>query len=205
MGFLLDEASETVCTQYLHQPQVDEIRLVGVEFDFFGIDELLQLLFVVLDEFIADILRNLCFHLIKQGNHIIIEWAFAPALEVDEIQLSILHHDVPGLEISVHEEVARRLADEVGEGVEVIVQAGLVEVDFLVRLHEIIFEVVEVGQNRLPVEVLGRVGLAVVQPLMTNALELYQMLQSPFVEIDYILAQGPRRSLSLSKGRRADR
>ena len=118
-------------------------------------------------QFVADGLRNLCFHLIKQRNHIIVQRPFTPALEVNEIQLVVLDHDVARLEIAIHEEVAWSLADEVGEGLEVLAQSRLVEVDFLVRLDEIVFEVVQIINDGLAVETLGRVGLAIIQPFVT--------------------------------------
>ena len=41
MGLLLDQPPKAVGAKHLQQTQVHEIRLVSVEFDFFGVDELL--------------------------------------------------------------------------------------------------------------------------------------------------------------------
>ena len=43
-------------------------------------------------------------------------------------------------------------ADEIGKSVEIVVEPCLVENDFLVRLDEIIFEIVEVVDDGLSVE-----------------------------------------------------
>ena len=169
----MNQSPKSVCTKHLQQPQIHEIGLVKVEFHLIGIDEWLQFLFIVLNQFVACGLRHLRLHLIEQRNHIIIQRAFSSALEVDEIQFVIFHHNVARLEISVHEEFAWGLADEIGEGLEILAQSRLVELDFLVRLDEIVFEIVQVVENALTVETLGRVGFAVIKSLMTNTLEPY--------------------------------
>lgn len=76
----------------------------------------------------------------------------AVRLEINEIRLSIFHHDVARLEIAVHEEIVGRRADEIGKGVEIVVEPRFVENDFLMRLDKIIFEIIQVVNDGLTVE-----------------------------------------------------
>ena len=167
------QSPKTVCSKHLQQAQIDEIRLIKVEFDLLRIHELRKFHLIIINEFVADGLWQLRLHLIEQRHDIVIQRAFPSALKVDEIQLVIFDHDVARLEIAVHEIVARSLTEEVGESVEIAVEARLVEVDFLVRLHEIVFEIVEVVEDGLSVEARSGVGFAIVKSLMANTLEFH--------------------------------
>ena len=73
------------------------------------------------------------------------------------------------------------MVNEVGEGFEVLAQARLVEVDFLVWFDEIVLEIVQIIYDGLSVEALGRVGLAVIQAFVPKHLQLHQMAQCFFV------------------------
>ena len=53
---------------------------------------------------------------------------------------------------------------------------------FLVRLDEVVLEIVEVVDDGLPVEAFGGVGLRVVQTFVSKHLQFHQMAQRLFVK-----------------------
>ena len=91
-------------------------------------------------------------HLVEQRHHVILQGSFSSALVIDEARLTMIHHDVPRLEITVHEGFVKGLANEIGKGVAFGFESGFVKDDLGMRLHEIILEIVEVVHHRRLVE-----------------------------------------------------
>ena len=119
MHFFLNQASETVSAQHLHQAEIDKSRQIAVELQGVKVKMLCNNAFIVLDELVAKVLRHLCFHLIQQRNHIVLKRSLPSALKIDVAGDAVVNHDVAGLEVAVHEKRVASFEDEVCKTLEI--------------------------------------------------------------------------------------
>lgn len=131
----------------------------------------------MLHQLVSERLRHLGFHLIQQGDDVILHRASSSSLIVNEIRLLMVDHHVARLEVTVHEEIVRRLGEISGQLAELVLESLFVEDDLGVGLDEVVFEVVEVIHHRGCVEAGDGIDLAVVQALVSLDLKTHQGFQ----------------------------
>ena len=174
IGLAFEEAAVAVGAEHLQGPEEDkeaempaenglrDVRIRGQGFPVSG------------DHLLLEILGILRPGLPDEGGEVVVDWATAAALVVDEAGLSILEHNIPGLEIAV-EEGLRGHGEEVGlEPFEIGLQLQFVEFrpD---ELEEVVFEVIEVEIDHLRVERLLRITHRPVEPVGTFELQAGQL------------------------------
>ena len=94
---------------------------------------------------------------VEQRGDVVLRGTTPSSLIIYIIQRTILHHDVPALEVAIEEIVAVGLEEELGEGVEIVFQELLVKGDVL-ELEVVVLEVVEIPEDGLTVEVAAGVS-----------------------------------------------
>ena len=103
------------------------------------------------EELVPDCLGEVGLRVVEERRHVVLGGLRGGPLIVDEPRFFVAHHDVPRLEIPIQEEVTRRLEQELGENVEIALQPRFVERN-LGELEEVVFEVVQVPEDRLLIE-----------------------------------------------------
>src|SRR5205807_6605830 len=99
---------------------------------------------------------------IQKRGDVVLQRAFAPALIVEKKRLALVQHDVARLEVAIHEVIAPGAQQKLRQPAEIIFQRLLVERNAC-QPQKIIFEVIQVPGNRLPVETSARITYFVVQ------------------------------------------
>ena len=182
MRLLLEIAAETVGAQDLKRPEEDKQPESGVEVLFADVHVGFQRLEIGADEFLAQGLRIARPGLPDKGSDIVVDRTLASSLEIDEIRLAVLDHDVPCLEISVHEGLPHVLHDVILHPVEIILKPYLIEFQAC-SLQETILEIIQVKHHQPLIE--GRLGIAdapveVFGPLELNMREhLHRAAEQP--------------------------
>src|SRR5688572_7416756 len=116
----------------------------------------------MIEELAADVGRQIRFRVVQERSDVVMKRAFSSALIVDEEGLRVPEHDVARLEIPIKKVAAVRAQQKVREPREVILESLLVERNSC-QTQEIIFEVIQVPCNRLPVEAVARIADAVIE------------------------------------------
>ena len=105
MRLFLKVASETVGAQYLQRAEQHKQAKAAAELIFIHLLELLQGTEISTDEVLFEVFGETGAGLPDEGGYIVIDGTAATALEVDEPGVSVLDHDVTGLEVPVQERV----------------------------------------------------------------------------------------------------
>src|SRR5581483_1263926 len=111
---------------------------------------------IMIEQLLPQFGRKIGLGIVQKRGYVVLERALAAALIIQEIRLSVAQHDVARLEIAVEEEVAGRREQEFREPAEVVFQRLLAERN-AGEPQKIIFEVIQIPRDRLPVETCSRV------------------------------------------------
>ena len=124
MRFLFEITTETISAQYLQGAEQDEVTQLAEEIITVYRLVLAECLDVFVQQFFAQTFRITGFGLPEERSHIVEERTFSSTLEIDEPRFSVLDHDIPALEVAVHEG-SRRATEQ-----------------YIAHLHEIVFQFV---------------------------------------------------------------
>ncbi len=181
----LVEPPVSVGAQGLHDPNQDEAPVMGEKLLAIHARQAGERTEVGVEQVSPYGRRQVGLRVVEQRGEIILECASTAALIIDEPGLTRPYHDVSGLEVAVHEMIASRLEQEAHELSEVPLEPGLVE-RHPSQLEEVILEVVQVPQHRLPIEGAPRMGVAEVDEAATLDLEARQDLNDPPIDLVHI-------------------
>ena len=75
----------------------------GQEYFLFYLFVWTQCLQVFVNQFLAQAVRIVGLGLPEERSHVVIQWSFPSSLEINQVRLSVLHHDITALEVTIHE------------------------------------------------------------------------------------------------------
>ena len=58
---------------------------------------------VLVNQFLAQAVRIVGLGLPEERSHVVIQRSFPSSLEINQVRLSVLHHDITALEVAIHE------------------------------------------------------------------------------------------------------
>ena len=58
---------------------------------------------VFVNQFLTQAVRIVGLGLPEERSHVVIQRSFPPSLEINQVRLSVLHHDITALEVTIHE------------------------------------------------------------------------------------------------------
>jgi len=157
VGLAFVEAAEAVGAEGLHDANVD----VGIEMLEEGgaveRDEFGERIEIVIEELLAEFGREIGFGVEEERGDVVLEGAFAAALIVHEVRITVVKKNVAGLEVAIEEIIARGSEEKIGEATEIVFKGAFVEGN-AGEAEKIVFEIVEVPGDGLSVE--AGVGVA---------------------------------------------
>src|ERR1700674_3383796 len=118
--------------------------------------EIPHLLDIKIEQLLTQLRRKIGLRIVEQGSDVVLKCPLAPSLIVEKKRLPISQHHVPRLEIAIHEIIAIRAQQEIRQRIEVVFKRLLIERNPS-QPQEIIFEVIQVPRNRLPVKASSRI------------------------------------------------
>ena len=109
------------------------------------------------------------FGLPQERSHVIVDRAFASALEVDKPGFAVLNHYVAALEVAIHESGGTAAKEYVRHLLEIIFQTVFLEIH-AGCLEETVFKVVQVPQDAAAVELRLRIAIGEVHAVGSGKL-----------------------------------
>ena len=116
----------------------------------------------MIEQLLAQLRRQIGLGIVEQRSNVVLQRAFAAALIIQKIRLPIAQHDVARLKIAVEKIVAVGAQQKIRQAVEIVFQRLLVERNAC-QPQKIIFEIIQIPGNRLPIEAAARIANAVIQ------------------------------------------
>ncbi len=158
----LIKAAKTVCAERLEDADVDVgvvvlQKSVAIDFGEFG-----DGIKIVIEKLLAKFGRKIGFGIEEERGQIVLERAFAAALIVEEIRLSIAKHDVAGLEVAIEKIVAVGGEKKFGETIKIVFERLFVEGN-AGEAKKIVFEIVEIPNDGLAVETAAGITDGIIQ------------------------------------------
>src|SRR6185312_2755950 len=179
MSFSLKKAAEAVGAKDLEKP--DQHIAVVLVHEFRPVDLLAEQPFhavdIMLQQRVFPGVGQFRLRLPEQGSYVILECAFHPALEIDEMDMSVLQEDIAALEVAEQKVPVVRMRQPGAEIVKVIDQQFLVIGD-TERVEEIVLEIQEVAEDRLLPELARGDRLPVIQARIPADLQPGQLFQA---------------------------
>src|SRR5256885_9395116 len=117
---------------------------------------------IIIQQLLAKLRRKVGLGVVQQRSNVILKRALAPALIIDEERPTVAQHDVARLKITIEKVVARGGEQEFRQAAEVIFQRLLVERN-PGEPEEIIFEIIQIPRDGLPVKASNRIADLIVQ------------------------------------------
>src|ERR1051325_7282379 len=151
MYFALVEAAKPVCSERLHDADVDISVIVLHESFAAHVHVSAQRIQVMIEQLLAYFRRQVRLGVKQQRSDVVLQRALSPALVIKEVGLPVQEHDVAGLKIAIEEIVARRAQQKLCQAAEIVLQSLFAE-RYSRQSQEVIFEIVQIPGNRLPVE-----------------------------------------------------
>jgi hypothetical protein len=103
--------------------------------------------------------------------------------------LAVAEHDVAGLEVAVEKIIPRRAEKKIGETIEIVFKRMLVEGDTC-QAEKIIFEIVEIPSDGLPIETGDGIADGVIEIAAGFDLKAREDGDDPFVGFDDLRGDG---------------
>lgn len=150
---------------------------------------------VLVYQFLAETVRIVGLGLPEERSHVVINRSFPSSLKVYQVRFSVFHHDVPALEVAVHEYRLGFHTSHQGlaEGIEVIFQQIFPEI-YARRFQKTIFEVVQVPQDASMVKFYRRIASPEIQPFCPFKLHAGQQPDDLFQQVPFCLVKFSRLS-----------
>src|ERR1700722_19217229 len=162
MRFALVKTAKPVGSQSLQNAHIN-VRVEIMQKSFaLDRDEVAESLDVKIKQLLAQLRGQIGLGIVQKGSNVILQRPFASALIIEKKRLTIAQHDVARLEIPVHEIVAIRAQQESRQTVEIVFQCLLIEGNSR-QAQKVIFKIIEVPGDGLPVKASSRIANAVVQ------------------------------------------
>src|SRR5579863_5064648 len=196
MHFTLVEATKSVRSQRLHDADVDIGVVVLHEGIALHVHKAGQSVQIMVEQLLAQFRRKIRLGVIQQRSDIVLQRALAPTLIVHEVGLAFAQHDIARLKVPVQKKVPRRTQQKLREAAEVVLQRLLVERNTR-KAQEIVFKIVQVPRDRLPVKASTRIADFVVQIASGFDLKTWEGLDDAAIRFNH----GGRDRLARSIGR----
>ena len=175
MLFLFVKAPVSVGAHRLQYAHQHKGRIVFLEL-FHGKGTVLRQQFqIVGEQFLSGFLRNVGLGIVKEGGHVVRECPFSAALIVNKIKAIFMQHDVARLEISEKKEIGSGLQQKTGQSLEIVFKQLLIKGNRR-QFQKIVFEIVQVPGDGLPVKCRPWVAPCSIHPFRTFCLEIKQCL-----------------------------
>ena len=133
--------------------------------------------------------------LIQQRCKVVLQSPSSSTLIVNKIDITVLEHDVPRLEITIEEIVLVRFQQTFDQRVEVVFEVQLVERD-VGEFQEVVFEIVQVPLDGLPVEGRGGGADGKVEVFLSTKLDKRKLLKCFLEIVNDIVGNGARLGLA---------
>ena len=170
VGFLLEVAAETVGAEYLHGAKQHKVAEPGHETGFVHRLVFAQGVDVFVEQFLAETVGIVGLCLPQEGCYVVVDGAFASALEVDKPRFAVLNQDVAALEVAIHKGGGAAAEQYVGHLLKIIFEAVFLEVE-AGGFQEAIFEVIQIPQDAAAVELGLRIAVGEIHPLGSGKLD----------------------------------
>src|SRR5690348_12924871 len=162
VDFAFVETPETVSAERLHDADV----YVGVEMMEEGLavdgNKFFEGSKIVKVKLLAKFRRKIGLRVVQQRGNVVLQSTLSAALVIEKIGLAVAQHDVARLKIAIEKIVARGAEKEIRQPAEIFFQGVLVEGNAR-ETQKIIFEIVEVPRDGLPIETGDGIANAVVE------------------------------------------
>ena len=187
--FLFEIATETVGSQHLQGAEQDEMAQLAEEIVAVYRLVLAECLDVFVQQLFAQAFRITGLGLPEEGGHIVKERAFASALEIDEPRFTVLDHDIPALEVSVHEGSRRTAEQYIAHLHEVVFQLVFLEIQSR-SFQETIFEVVQIPEDGTLVEFSLWIATVEVKSVSTGKLDARKQTDGLAEQFLFLFGEG---------------
>ena len=184
----LEIATETIGAQHLQQAeQHKQAQAVDEMVRLWHLSILFQRMIVFIHQLSAHLIRIFGRSLPQERGQVVIVRTTTTTLEVDEVGFAIaVQHDIARLEVTIEETLRVLLGSQVlGQQAEVGLQLHFVEVE-LGSLQETVFEVVEVEQDGIGVELRLRIAIDEVQFVGTIQLDVRQFADGTTQQVNLL-------------------
>src|SRR5215469_4496199 len=158
----LVESAKTVGPQRLHDADINVSVVVVQERLALNVCEALESVQIMVEQLLSQLRRQVSLRVEQQRGDVILQRALASALIVEKVRLPIPEHDVTRLKIAIKEKVAWSAQQKLGQPAEIIFERLFAEGDAR-QAKKIIFEVIQIPGDRLPVKACPRIANLVVQ------------------------------------------
>src|SRR5580700_2757904 len=162
MCLALVESAKPICTQRLQNPDVHISVVIMQKCGTLNVNEIAKLFDIKIEQLLAQFGRKIGLGIVQKGSDVVLKRAFASALIVEEKRLSVLQHDVPGLEIAVEKIIAVGAEQEIRQPVEIVFKRLLVKRDAR-QPEKIVFKVIQIPGDRLAIEAAAGIADVVIQ------------------------------------------
>src|SRR5574344_100375 len=201
MFLMLKIASEPVSAQHLKCAEENEqTELVNKMAHRGNLGKLLQRVVIFIHQVATQLMRVFCRSLPYERCQIVIIRSATPALEIDEIGISLsIEHYIARLEVTVKEAVAPLCHQIVGKKLKTSFQLQFVEVESRL-LQKTIFEIVKVEQHAVLIKIRLRVAVGEIQLARTSYLDIRQLADSLKQEVLLLFVISSARGTPFGKG-----
>src|ERR1700760_3476801 len=158
------ESPESIRAQRLHQPDINVGVVITHELVAFELNKAGEPVQVFVEQLLTQLGRQVGLGIEQQRSDVVLQRALPSALVVHKIGIAVSQHDVARLEVSIQEKILRRAQNKIGQAIEVVFQRLFAE-RYRREAKKIIFEVVQVPGDGLPVKTRARVGRGIIQVL----------------------------------------
>src|SRR5581483_554611 len=185
MGLALVVTAKSIGAQRLHDADVNIGVIVPHEGLAVHSDKVGELLEVVSKQLLTQFRGQVRFGIIKQGSYVVLQRPFAATLVIQKEWMAVPEHDVAGLEVPIEEVIPVRSQKEPGQPSKILFQSLFIEWN-AGELEEVVFEVIQIPGNRLPVEAGSRITHSVVQIPAGLSLKKRQHGDNPSIGLHYL-------------------
>src|SRR5258707_10287657 len=110
---------------------------------------------IVIEKLLAEFGREISLCVEEERGQVVLECAFAAPLVVEKIGFAVAKHDVTRLEVAIEEKIAFGTEKKLGEAFEIVFEGLFVEWN-AGEAEEVVFEIVEIPNDRLAIEAAAR-------------------------------------------------
>src|SRR5438045_4988325 len=157
MRFALVKSAKAICPQRLHYAYVNIAVVMPQERVAIESNVSTERMQIIVQQLLAKLRRKVGLGVVQQRSNVILQRALAPALIIDEERPAVAQQDVARLKITIEKVVARGGEQEFRQAAEVIFQRLLVERN-PGEPEEIIFEIIQIPGDGLPVKAGNRIA-----------------------------------------------
>src|ERR1700738_1796285 len=162
MRLALVKATKSVSAQRLHDAHINVRVVMPKERLALQLYVMTKRVEIVIEQILAQFRWQISLGIVEQRRNVILQRAFAPALVVNEKRPAVTQQDVARLKISIEEIITRSAQQKVCQAAEIVFQRMFVK-GTAREPQKIIFEVIQIPRDRLPIEAADRIAHLVIQ------------------------------------------